>query len=376
MEFILFYLRKMLAQFLSSFLPTRALRRRFRSKFSGDKIIFVNQVDNFVPKPVLKAMSEFSNEYFIKENQKLANLALSTQASQGGGGDLENSNHPLKAQECIHKGYFDFDKSAKSSKSARNPWAYIRVKNEAITLKSCLESILPAIQRGVIGYNDCDDGSEQIILDFCQKYPSFIPVKYPYEVQIQNPQSEENKFHQYSNFVLDFIPKNEWFIKIDVDHVYDAAKLFKSFYLAQHFFDAVFVARMNFIIKNKQIYIGKLSKSPINLDEFYTLGVDHWLVCNQNLHFKEWFPNESKLSYEVLRLKNRRFFHTELNNWHFPLVKKSRSNSSDEAIKNAFTLEQIKHSLLIGTRIDIKMLDENKILEIYNNFNWQGTQKP
>ncbi|MCW1553456.1 hypothetical protein OLS59_10380, partial [Campylobacter jejuni] len=27
-----------------------------------------------------------------------------------------------------------------------NPWAFIRVKNEAITLKASLESILPAIQ--------------------------------------------------------------------------------------------------------------------------------------------------------------------------------------------------------------------------------------
>nr|WP_276309253.1 hypothetical protein [Campylobacter hepaticus] len=71
-------------------------------------------------------------------------------------------------------------------KSPLNPWAFIRVKNEAITLRASLESILPAIQRGVIGYNDCDDGSEEIILEFCKQYPSFIPIKYPYEIQIQN----------------------------------------------------------------------------------------------------------------------------------------------------------------------------------------------
>ncbi|MBC5858425.1 beta-1,4-N-acetylgalactosaminyltransferase, partial [Campylobacter jejuni] len=115
--------------------------------------------------------------------------------------------------------------------SPLNPWAFIRVKNEAITLRASLESILPAIQRGVIGYNDCTDGSEEIILEFCKQYPSFIPVKYPYEVQIENPKSEENKLYSYYNYVASFIPQDEWLIKIDVDHYYDAKKLYKSFYI-------------------------------------------------------------------------------------------------------------------------------------------------
>ncbi|EAH8789004.1 acylneuraminate cytidylyltransferase, partial [Campylobacter jejuni] len=76
-----------------------------------------------------------------------------------------------------HNGFFDFDESSKDTNSPLNPWAYIRVKNEALTLRASLESILPAIQRGVIGYNDCTDGSEEIILEFCKQYPSFIPVK-------------------------------------------------------------------------------------------------------------------------------------------------------------------------------------------------------
>lgn len=109
----------------------------------------------------------------------------------------------------------------------------MRVKNEARTLRASLDSILPAIQRGVID-NDCDDGSEEIILEFCKSYPSFIPIKYPYNVQIHNPKSEENKLYNYCNFVLSFIPKGEWFIKIDVDHLYDAKKLYKSFYLPRN----------------------------------------------------------------------------------------------------------------------------------------------
>ncbi|BEK08656.1 hypothetical protein I12384_10820 [Campylobacter coli] len=58
---------------------------------------------------------------------------------------------------------------------------------------------MPAIQRGIIGYNDCDDGSEEIILEFCKQYLSFMPKKYPHKIQIENPQSEKNKLYTYYN---------------------------------------------------------------------------------------------------------------------------------------------------------------------------------
>ncbi len=85
--------------------------------------------------------------------------------------------------------------------------------------------MLPAIKRGVIGYKDCTDSSEEIILEFCKKYPNFIPAKYPHQVFLENPPNECNKFHNHYNFVLSFIPENEWFIKIDVDHIYEPTLL-------------------------------------------------------------------------------------------------------------------------------------------------------
>ncbi|BEG56914.1 hypothetical protein NHP21005_06020 [Helicobacter sp. NHP21005] len=104
------------------------------------------------------------------------------------------------------------------------------MRNEIATLEACLSSILSAIQRGVIGYNDCDDGSAEYILEFCQKFPTFIPVAYPYEIVTQDPQDFHNQFYHYCNYVLSFIPKNEWLVKIDADHVHDAKKLYRSFY--------------------------------------------------------------------------------------------------------------------------------------------------
>nr|WP_318529481.1 hypothetical protein [Campylobacter sp. IFREMER_LSEM_CL1846] len=166
----------------------------------------------------------------------------------------------------------------KDTKSSLNPWAFIRVKNEAITLRASLESILPAIQRGVIGYNDCTDGSEEIILEFCKQYPSFIPVKYPYEVQIENPQSEKNKLYNYYNYIASFIPKNEWLIKIDVDHIYDAKKLYKSFYIPQKDNDIVSIARLNIAVENNKVYI---------VPHYFVDVADHWLIKNNQLKWEE-----------------------------------------------------------------------------------------
>ncbi|MEH1738767.1 hypothetical protein V6948_01065 [Fusobacterium varium] len=47
-------------------------------------------------------------------------------------------------------------------------WAFIKVRNEIGTIDSCLKSILPVIKKGVIGYKDCDDGTEEYILEFCK----------------------------------------------------------------------------------------------------------------------------------------------------------------------------------------------------------------
>ena len=208
-------------------------------------------------------------------------------------------------------------------------------------------------------------------------------------MQIQNPQNEENKLSKYCNFALDKIPKNEWLIKIDVDHVFDAKRLFKSFYLAQNLLDVVYISRLHFLVKNNQVFLQKICDG-YHLDDFYHLGEDHWLIYNKNLEFEIWHPpGRTDLFYEGLYIKRefRNFYYTELNNYHFPLVKdrtkiwehiKNDSDKSinDIAIESAFALEEVKQSKLVDTRIDPKLLDKKKILEIYDNFNFKGIVKP
>ncbi|EAL4710737.1 beta-1,4-N-acetylgalactosaminyltransferase, partial [Campylobacter jejuni] len=222
--------------------------------------------------------------------------------------------------------------------SPLNPWAFIRVKNEAITLRASLESILPAIQRGVIGYNDCTDGSEEIILEFCKQYPSFIPVKYPYEVQIENPQSEENKLYSYYNYVASFIPQGEWLIKIDVDHYYDAKKLYKSFYIPQKDYHVVSYSRIDFVFNEGKFYVYRDKEGVI-----LRAPGDCLLIRNTNLIWKEILINgdafnwniikeniNNAKSYEILNTRNKIYFTTELNNYHFPFIKSYRKNDYNQ----------------------------------------------
>ncbi len=200
-------------------------------------------------------------------------------------------------------------------------------------------------------------------------------------MQIHSPQSEENKFHNYCNFALAHIPKNEWLINIDCDHIYHAKKLYKSFYLAKHKYDIVCVARIyHLLVKRRKVFVGKCYGDDCILEDYFTNGADHRLIYNDDLAFTIWHPDKEKqLFFEGLTWKNkRRHIFTELNNYHFSLVKRSRANLLDGMLENAFTLDEVRKSDLVGTRIDPALLDEAKILQIYDNFEWDkaGYEKP
>ncbi|TQR53853.1 beta-1,4-N-acetylgalactosamyltransferase [Campylobacter troglodytis] len=290
---------------------------------------------------------------------------------------------------CTHHGYFDFDPNSKDPKSPLNPWAFIRVCNEDITLKKSLESILPAIQRGIIAYNDCTNKSEEIILDFVAKYPSFIAIKYPHHIQIHAPKSQENRLYNYYNFALSFIPKKQWLIKIDVDQIYDAKKLYKSFYLARNKQEIVQYDRLNYAIKNKQVRMisGKVSAS--NIEGFLSHFYDHWLLYNDRFEFSPQFlPNEAEIESWVF--KDERFnIYAPLNTWHFAHIKIGRVDyfrnqtidpikANDELFEKALVLDEVRKNHLVGTRIDPDLLDETRILRIWDDFAWQNApyEKP
>ena len=414
---------KFLFRMLCNFIPNKDLRKRTRNALNNkycqspklqDRVALL-KADNYLPKKVLAKINAYENEYFMEQNAKIAlNLTLANERERererervNGDKFTQNSaqiqqnftqnsalnstnsatrktqNHTLNSHpKPTHKGYFDFDENSKDPKSPLNPWAFIRVCNEAITLKACLESILPAIQRGVIAYNDCTDGSEEIILEFCAKFPSFIPAKYPHSVQIKNPQSDENKFATYCNFALSFIPQGEWLVKIDADHIFDAKKLYKSFYLVKSPNDRLCLATIHFCIKNNQVFAIRLEEHREGdtnfIENFLDKGHDQWLICNENFYFADIFVDFfshiyysiNAGNYECPNLHQSNVIYTKCLSYHFPTIKNSRSINNDKSIKTAFTLNEIKQSPLVGTYIDPALLDKDKILKIYDSFAW------
>lgn len=402
-------LKRWLANLCVQVTKNKALRRKIRN-FIEQRYHFVNidEGNKRIPKKILENLESYEGDDFLALNFYLGGskiqgnliFGLSKIAKNYGVNAKkittlqESIKHTENRKGCTHRGFFDFDRRSKNPKSPLNPWAFVRVKNEARTLRACLDSILPAIQRGVIGYNDCTDGSEEIILEFCQQYPSFTPLKYPHKVQIKNPKKLENKLFNYCNFILKHIPKNEWWIKIDTDHIYDSKKLYKSFYLPKNNWDMVNYSRINFAISGegeaKSVYLRLINNKECLLE----IG-DQKLCCNKACWFFERvgqkifynscandaFGNQDFNSCEALSLgafmKNgrvREFFlfveycrnryMGELAHYHFPYVKERRNDWD----KNHFIKLEYYKSQKVGKSIDKAILDKNRILELYKRF--------
>lgn len=265
------------------------------------------------------------------------------------------------------------------------PWAFIRVRNEIVTIDSSLKSILPVIKKGVIGYNDCDDGTEEYILEFCKQNKGFIPVKFPYSVdatyetrkkELKN--TNKKNLAEYYNYVLSFIPNDEWLIKIDCDHIYNYKKLQKIMYLPKNENDVVIISRLDMHYYNNTVYV--ITENPL------VELKDHFIIKNKNLEFKmtswEFQRNNKKYISNVEGLykdgknivssymeKRINFIYTELTNWHFPLIKNWRSGIKDILEDKKLILLSEYKNKAPKNKISEEMLNEQKILEVCKNFN-------
>lgn len=257
--------------------------------------------------------------------------------------------------------YFYFQ-DENNPKSPRNPWAFIRVCNEGSTLTQSLDSIKMAFKRGIIVYNECTDGSDEMIRRFCERNPGFKAVEYPYQVaQCLHKKSEreyKKRLADYYNFALSFIPQDEWLCKIDVDQIYDAKKLKDTFLLPKSQKDIVFYFRMNLHCFDGGIYLDK--EQPIS-DPY-----DHWLICNKGLYFIESIQEENGdeiFSWELLQIPfDYNTIVVDLNTWHFPRMKEKRRAlvKTENYIHISRYKEVIPYKYL--QRIKPEMLDEKRIL--------------
>lgn len=221
------------------------------------------------------------------------------------------------------------DRKSTHITSSIEPWAFIRIKNERPTLRLFLSQMSLAFKKGIIAYNDCTDGSENIILRFCQNNPSFIPYKYPFTVygahhpayQLRNKIPYENTLAAYYNAALYLIPENEWFMKIDADQIFNPLALKYAFSLVKNKHDIVSFSRLN-IFRDNNNKLQVLS---------FTCPNDQLLLCNNKVAFfnkKGIKPNGEPYAYETMILPARpKIKYIECSNLHFLLEKTSRTQT-------------------------------------------------
>lgn len=258
------------------------------------------------------------------------------------------------------------------------PYAFIRVHNEIKTIDSCLKSILPVLKGGVIGFNSCTDGTKEYILAFCKKYPQFTPAEYPYDVipasdfRYQNHILDpDTRLDSYYNFVWSKLPKNEWIIKVDADHIFHTEYIRDLCRLPLRKQDCVILNRINLHCHNGICYIDP--DRP-----FFELG-DSWLIFNDHcipkFTFDRGWNDGHFYAWETLTLPPRsRFIYGILSNWHFPMVKSHRNTfNPDQWIKmQDFNFNDYITKMNMQGRIPKDMIDEEKVLAAFNTFNLSG----
>lgn len=258
------------------------------------------------------------------------------------------------------------------------PYAFIRACNEIKTIDLCLKSVLPALEGGVIGFNSCTDGTKEYILEFCKKYPQFIPVEYPFDVipsgdsRYMHSDLELNtRLDSYYNFVWDKLPKNKWVVKIDCDHYFNLEAFQSVCKLPIRRKDCVILNRINLHYFNNVLYINK--KNPVSESS------DSWIIYNnRNIRFEFWrgWVDNRFTAYEYLPLpsKERKKIFAICTNWHFPNIKNQRNEFNlEEWIEfSKFDFENYFKNNRLKGRIQQYMINEKNIINAFNQFNHSG----
>lgn len=113
----------------------------------------------------------------------------------------------------------------------------MRVRNDGVFVRGCIESCIDALDELIVVHNDCTDNSVEEIEKMVIKYPAKIRhYAYPYEVRAFQlskeefdkvktlPEGNPHLFSSYSNFALSKVTA-DYALKIDADQIYFTEKL-------------------------------------------------------------------------------------------------------------------------------------------------------
>lgn len=245
------------------------------------------------------------------------------------------------------------------------PWAFVRVHNEARTLEACLDSIAKVFKKGVLAHHGSTDGSVEIMERFCKTHPGFFVFHYPHVPYPANHEAYKNKVPYektlagYYDAVMKQIPEGEWVMKIDVDQYYFEAPLKYALSLPQDEGEAVSFGRINLVIDND-------GKRP---EDFKVLNYvepgDHWLICNRNIQFAQRTGTGSDgefFSFEHARFK-RAIISAECHQLHFPFEKSWRTNP-----KGDFETFEAFMAKADPNKFDPTLFTIENVMSVYRSF--------
>ncbi len=105
---------------------------------------------------------------------------------------------------------------------------HLRVRNEAVTLRACLDSCLPFLDELIVTYNDSSDDTEAILHEYAQRYPQKIRLFwYPLEwgtirgVSRARPLGHLAQFYNFGYTKVRYA----YYMKIDGDQIYFTEKM-------------------------------------------------------------------------------------------------------------------------------------------------------
>ncbi len=143
---------------------------------------------------------------------------------------------------------------------------HLRVRNEALTLRACLDSCLPFLDELIVTYNDSHDATEEILLEYARRNPKKIRLFwYPLEwgaIMGKVHARPLGHLAQFYNFGYTKV-RYSHYMKIDGDQVYFTPKMLFIKKMLKKYSDPKLHAQDIPILHNKQSTIFEICERNI-----------------------------------------------------------------------------------------------------------------
>ena len=236
--------------------------------------------------------------------------------------------------------------------------AFMRIKNGEDYLKATILSIINQVDEIICVFNDCNDNTENILVELENEYSKIKVYKYIPQVYVMNSEkyleTEENSVHSfsyYSNFALSKTTK-KYCIKIDDDELFFPnilTKLKNELYKTNNKY-SIGIRGINLVDYKEELFV--------NNNDIYTNGGDTiFFKYNNDNKFLKTTDSERPLFYTE---KSKGFSANTLTQWFFWLYRKAGvSGASSHSGRRTFITNLANKG--IGVRVLAKLAGHRSI---------------